>query len=75
MIFFFSPYHAANMSRRYLLLAGRGDGGHVEQLTGVILDSAEHHHSDGLALLLDHVQDVLSPQGLFSLSSRTFTKL
>lgn len=63
------------MSRRYLLLAGRGDGGHVEQLTGVILDSAEHHHSDGLALLLDHVQDVLSPQGLFSLSSRTFTKL
>lgn len=60
------------MSLRYLPLSGGGDGGHVEQLTGVILNSAEHYHSDGGALLLDHLQDVLRPQSLFSLSSRPF---
>lgn len=52
---------------RHLPVAGGGDGGHVEQLTGVIVDAAEHHHSDGVALLLDDPQDVLRPQSLLAL--------
>lgn len=55
---------------RHLPVAGGGDGGHVEQLTGVILDAAEHHHSDGVALLLDDPQDVLRPQSLLALKNR-----
>lgn len=52
----------------HLLLAGRCDGSHVEQLTGVILDATEHHHGDGVALGFDQLQDVLRPQSLFSLT-------
>lgn len=50
------------MLSRHLLLCSGGDGGHVEQLTGVVLDAAQHHHGDGVALLLDDLQDVLRPQ-------------
>lgn len=53
---------------RYLLPAGLGDGGHVEQLAGVVLNPAEHHHGDGVALPLDLLQDVAGPQGLLSLN-------
>lgn len=58
---------SADKVERYLPLAGLRDGSHVEQLTSVILNAAEHHHGDGVALLLDRLQDVLGPQSLFSL--------
>lgn len=49
-------------------MSGLSDGGHVEQLACVVLNSAEHHHSDGVALLLDHLQDVLCSESLFALT-------
>lgn len=51
----------------YLLVSGLRDGCHVKQLSGVILNAAEHHHGDGVALLLNGFQDVCGPQGFFSL--------
>lgn len=48
-------------------MSGLCDGRHVKQLSGVILNAAEHHHGDGLALLLDGFQDVGGTQGCFSL--------
>lgn len=56
--------------RGHLPLSDSGDGGHVEQLTGVILDSAQHDHGDGVTFLLDGPQDVLRPQSLLPLSRR-----
>ena len=53
----------------HLLVSGRRDGSHVEQLTGVILDATEHHHGDGVALGFNHLQDVLRPESLFSLTA------
>ena len=52
-------------------MAGPGDGFHVEQLPGVVLHAAEHHHGDGVALLLDHFQDVLRPQCVLALETPT----
>lgn len=49
-------------------MSDRGDGGHVKQLTGVILNAAEHDHGDGITFLLDGPQDVLRPQSLLPLS-------
>lgn len=51
-------------------MAGLCDGLHVEQLTGVELNPAKHHHSDGVAFFLDYVQDVFSSQGVLSLIRR-----
>ena len=57
--------------RQNLLMAGPGDGFHVEELAGVVLHAAEHHHGDGVALLLDDLQDVLRPQGFLALETQT----
>lgn len=54
----------------HLPVSGGSDGGHVEQLPGVVLDAAEHHHGDGVALPLNGIQDVLCPQSVFSLGDR-----
>ena len=52
-------------------MAGPGDGFHFEQLPGVVLHAAEHHHGDGVALFLDHLQDVLRPQCVLALETPT----
>lgn len=53
----------------HLPLSHHCDGSHVEQLTSVVLNPAEHHHGDGIPVLLDGPQDVLRPQSLLPLST------
>ena len=52
-------------------MAGPGDGFHVEELPGVVLHAAEHHHGDGVALLRDYLQDVFRPQRVLALETWT----
>lgn len=54
-------------------MSGSSDGLHVEQLTGVILNAAEHDQSDGVALPLDDGHDVLRPYRVFTLKQPTDT--
>lgn len=45
----------------HLLFGSSGDGSHVEQLTSIVLDTAQHNHSNRITLLLDDPQDILRP--------------
>jgi hypothetical protein len=45
--------------KTHLCLSDFGDGFHIEQLTGVILDAREPDESDLISLLLDDLEDVL----------------
>lgn len=51
----------------YLSLACLGDGGHVKELSGVILHTAEENNGDRISLLFNHAQDVLRPQCVLTL--------
>lgn len=51
----------------YLCLSSFCNGRHVEELSSVELHAAEQNHCNWVSFLLDDLQYVLHPQGLFPL--------
>ena len=49
-------------------VACRGDGAHVEELPGVVLNAAEHDERQTVALALDGREDVLRAQEMLAVA-------
>ena len=56
-------------------MGGGGDAFHRHPLAGVVLDAAEHHTGEAVALLGDAGFDVLRPQGVLSLPRSEFDEV